>query len=146
MPNLLHQYTAYKLLINPTAASSADLTGSTIDTAGYDGCEFTAIIGDAAGSATSTLAIYTSASTTGLVAISGATAVTTGGADNKLLVVDICKPRKRYLQPRLDLSTTADTLIGGVVARLYRGRNLATTASTTGALGAAKVFLVNPNT
>lgn len=146
MPNKLHQYTDYKLLSPPTAASSADITGSSIDMSGYDGCEFTYVLGTAGTGATATFAVQTGASTTAFVAISGATAASSGGLDNKLIVIDVCKPRKRYLRPIVTIGTTTDIITGGIIARRYGARSMPTTATTTGDLAAAKVFLVSANT
>lgn len=147
---MLHQYSKNKLILNPTAATSANQTSSTFDCAGFDGCEFTAIIGDSTGTAvtmsllggdsTSSLsALYTAGTTAAITAASTAT-------DNRQLVIDVRRPPTRYLQITLANATTKNVQYGGILARGWNARSLPVSASTTSELAAAKVFVDQPST
>lgn len=133
------------LVVNPTSAGTvATTTGASLDMAGYDGCAFVCTIGNATSGATATLAVRGSASTSSFVAISGATCVSTGGADNGLLMIDVYKPRKRYLSPTLAIGTTI-LVHGGVTAYRYHARSVPVTNSTAAEFLAAPVLSVFAN-
>lgn len=133
------------LVVNPTSAGTvATTTGSSIDMAGYDGCYFQVAIGNATSGATATLAVRGGASTTSFVAISGATATSTGGADNGLIGIDVYKPRKRYLSPTLAIGTTI-LVHGGVTAFRYHARTAPVTNTTAAEFLAAPVLSVFAN-
>lgn len=134
------------MVVNPTSAGVAGATtGASVDMAGYDGCAFVCNVGTATSGATATLAVRTSASTGSWVAISGATCVSTGGADNGLLMVDVYKPRKRYLSPLLTIGTTI-LVHGGVTAYRYHARSTPVTNSTAAEFLAAPAIVVFANT
>lgn len=133
------------LVVNPTSAGTvATTTGASIDMAGYDGCAFICVVGNATSGATATLAVRGGATTTSFVAISGASAGSTGGADNGLLMVDVYKPRKRYLSPTLAIGTTI-LVHGGVTAYRYHARSSPVTNSTAAEFLAAPVLSVFAN-
>lgn len=96
---------------------------------GYDGCLFVALLGTVSDSAVSSLEVYESATNvvTGGTEVTGALATHTdagAGADsNGLLIVDVIRPKSRYLYATLT-RTVANVVICGVIAIRYRGRTV----------------------
>lgn len=116
----------YTLLAHATTAGSTALTAE-VDMSNFTGCEFLGGVGTTG--VAMTLTIKTGASTTDtFVALSGATHATTGGSD--LGVVDVYRPRERWLQCVANVATASKMM---VFARQYGPRNLqsATTYDTS---------------
>lgn len=109
------------------ASSSIDSDSAIVDTANYDGCLFICPITDSAatGVATMTVEQNSANSGTGMAALSGAQAQATSAVNDdlngKLLVVDVYRPRERYLRVNRT-SATANIAFGDVTAILYNGR------------------------
>ena len=110
------------------AASNTDDASAIVDTQGYEGVCFVASIIDSVntGVATLTAEQNTANSATGMAALSGAVATKASAADDdlngKVLVVDIYRPRERYLRVKRT-SGTANIAFGDVLAILYHGRS-----------------------
>ena len=92
------------------------------------------------GDSTASLSALYTAGTTAAISVAS-----TGG-QNGLLVIDCRRPPTRYLQITLTNATTLDCQYGGVLARPYNARSLPVSASTTGELLGAKVFVDQPST
>lgn len=112
------------------AAGSADITdGFVIDTAGYEGCRFIVQFGTiTAGAATSLKVQQAAVKATSTSLTSGAdllgSGVTVGDADdNKLFIIDVYRPRERYLQLHL-LRATQNAVLNFAIAELYNARVL----------------------
>lgn len=91
----LSYFTKVYSVAQATTADAASVAIE-VDTAGYEGCYFIGIAGSTATTA-HTMTISTAASTTAsFVNMTGATKATTSG--NDFAVVDVCKPRKRWLK------------------------------------------------
>jgi hypothetical protein len=118
------------------AANNTDDNSSRFDMAGYDGVLFVTTITDSAatGVATLTVEANTADSDSGMAAISGAVATKTctvnDDINGKLLIVDVYRPLKRYVQG-VRTSGTANIAFGEVLAIRYKGRKLPVTQGTT---------------
>lgn len=112
-------------VMNAVAAGTTNQTSSTIDTLGYTGCLLLAACGTISASAVTTLSAQESkddGSSDAYTAITGATSATyTPTTDNnKMVALDINRPRKRYVQAVVNRAT-GNAVIDGVFAVLYNG-------------------------
>lgn len=91
------------------AASKATTVGEIVDTAGFDAACFIYKLGTVTDGAAVTLKIYqgTDDSVSDVAEIAGASAAIAVAADDseQQLVVDIIKPRERYLRPTIVTAT-----------------------------------------
>lgn len=126
MQNLLNNILLKWLKTVVSAGSSIDDDSAIVDTQGYDGVIFVTTITDsvATGVATMTVEQNTINSASGMAALSGAVATATSGTNddlnNKILAIDVYRPRERYLRVNR-ASATANIAYGEVVAILYKG-------------------------
>jgi hypothetical protein len=117
-------------------ASNTDSNSDRIDLAGYEGVIFVCPLEDSAATGVATLKVEqnTADSDTGMAALAGATATATCAVNDdlngKLLILDVFKPRERYVQA-VRTSATANIAFGTVTAILYGARKLPVTAHTT---------------
>ncbi|MCV9960739.1 hypothetical protein OIU34_02405 [Pararhizobium sp. BT-229] len=111
------------------AAAQTDLASSFVDMYGFDGVLFVALTGDV--SDTSALALKASQNTvnnpSGAAELVGGPTFTAGAtnADNKALVLDVYKPRERYVRAVLKRGT-ANAAVSGILAIQYSGRRMPT--------------------
>ena len=109
-------------LATDAAASDTDADGAVVDTANFDGCIFVTSIEDSVATLTA-MQCDTSGGT--YAALSGAVATATSATNDdlntKLLVVDVYRPRERYLKANIT-SATAIIAFGATYAILYSGR------------------------
>jgi len=119
-----------------TAASNTDDNSSIFDMSGWDGIMFMVTITDSADTGVATLTAQENSanSDTGMTAITGAAAVATSAANDDLnsmlLIVDVYRPRERYVQGTIT-SATANIAFGETIAIRYRGSKVPITQSTT---------------
>lgn len=110
-------------------ASNTDSNSDIIDMSGYDGVCFICPITDCAQNGVGTLkAEQNSAnSDVGMAALSGAAAAGTSAQNDdmndKLLVVDVYRPKERYVQA-VRTSSGANVAFGNVIAVLYKGSKM----------------------
>lgn len=126
-------------------AGTTDLTSDTVDTAGYDGCRFIALVGALSANQVTELKITQSdddGSSDAYSDVAGTKAgpMVTATDGGKLLITDILRPQKRYLRA-VFLRETGNAVLDRVIVELYRGRNLPVTQSSS---IAALVKTVNP--
>lgn len=118
------------------AGSSIDGNSDRIDMAGYEGVIFVCPLTDSAitGVATLTVEQNTSDADSGMAALSGATATATSAANDdlndQLLVVEVYRPRERYVQA-VRTSATANIAYGNLTAILYGKRKMPVSAHST---------------
>ncbi len=114
-------------VLNAVAAGTSDQESAAVDMAGYDAVRFIALFGALTSTQVTKLVIeHSDASGSGFVPISGATTAALADADgNKMLIVDVSRPTKRYVRAVVDRHT-ANAVIDGVIAEQYRARTLAT--------------------
>ena len=123
-------------------ALNTDANTTILDMSGWDGVVFVVPIEDSAntGVATLTVEANTANSDSGMAAISGAVATATSASgddlNGKLLIVDVYRPQKRYVQAALT-SAVANIAFGTAIAIRYQGTKLPSTDDTTVASSAA---------
>ena len=119
-----------KVLVATVAGTADTLNGDILDLANDDSVLLIAILGDVTTTAVLTLKAYCGdAPALGDGAYKTATATVTAdatSADNKLLVLDVIKPGKRYVRADL-VRATANAVIDGIIAIRYNARNIPTT-------------------
>ena len=128
-PTLLGNVEIREVEAPVAAASNTDNNSDIIDMAGYEGVIFVCPIEDSADTGVATFKVEqnTANSDTGMAAIAGASATATSAANDdlngKLLIVEVYRPRERYVQA-VQTSATANIAFGTVTAILYGKRVL----------------------
>lgn len=118
------------------AADSTDDNSTRFDMSGYDGIVFFTTITDSVATGVATLKVEanTADSDTGMAAITGASATVTSAKNDdvnaKLLIVDVYKPLKRYVQG-VRTSGTANIAFGEIHAIRYKGKTAPIGLSST---------------
>lgn len=114
------------------AADNTDQNSDRLDMSGWDGVVFLVpvVLSVANGVATLTVEANTIDSDTGMTALTGAVATKTSATANTLLVVDVYRPLKRYLQGVVT-SGTANVTFGNTIAIRYRGSKAPITDATS---------------
>lgn len=126
MQNLLNQIKWDYVAAAVSAANNTDNDSAIVDTQGFDGVLFVTTITDsvATGVATMTIEQNTANSGTGMAALSGGVATATSASNDDLngqvLIVDVYRPRERYLRANR-VSATANIAYGECHAILYKG-------------------------
>ncbi len=139
MSNLLSNV-EFRRVLGYNAASTTNRKATIVDMAGYEGVTFvltlgtmlntgTVVLKAAQGDENDTAKMTESVATTGTV--------TSDGTDNVQLVLDVIKPKGRYVEAQVELDT-ANSLIEGIVAILHGPRDKA--VSQPDAVLAAKTF------
>lgn len=120
-------------VVSPAAAAAQTaINSSVLDMEGYEGVMFIALLGDVADTSVLTLTAKgntaNSVSSPTPVTQKATDAFTAGAAtaDSKALVVDVYKPTLRYQFANLT-RTTADAIVGGIIAIQYQAHNKPTT-------------------
>lgn len=109
---------------NAAAAAQTAVDTAVLDTSGYDSVCFIAVLGDVTATSVLTLTgkTNTASSTSSPAPTSLATTVTytaaASDADNKMMILDLHKPRQRYVFATLT-RTTANAVVDGIFAILY---------------------------
>lgn len=117
-------------------ANNTDSNSDRLDMAGYDGVVFICPITDSANTGVATLTVEqnTTDADAGMTAISGAVATDTdAGGDalnDQLLIVDVYRPQKRYVQG-VRTSTVANIAFGNLIAIRYKSVKGPITADST---------------
>ncbi|PZU87340.1 MAG: hypothetical protein DI527_18875 [Chelatococcus sp.] len=107
-------------------AGTTDVAGSILDMAGFDGVLFLALTGDVTDTSVLTLKAQQNVAnqTSGMANLAGTASFTAGAtsADSKVLLLDVYKPRERYVRPVLTRAT-ANAVVDGIIAIQYDARN-----------------------
>jgi len=134
--NLIKQMEIAEVGLPVAAADDTDSNSDRLDMAGWDGVVFICPITDSANTGVATLTVEQNIidSDTGMAALAGAVATATdaGGDDlnDQLLIVEVHKPRERYVQA-VRTSATANIAFGNLIAIRYTGRKSPITAHST---------------
>lgn len=114
---------------NAAAAAQTAIESSILDMHGFDGVLFVALLGDVSDTCVLGLAAEQNDenSGSGMATLAGAVSFTAGAtsADNKMLVLDVYKPRQQFVRAKLT-RTTADAVVSGIVAIQYGATSLPT--------------------
>jgi hypothetical protein len=132
MLEILNQCAIDQISNGATAAETA-VTSSVLDMSGYDGVLFIASLATVVDTSVLGLTAYenTANSTSGGTAVTnGAATFTASGSSNTLLVVDVIRPKNRYLYCTLT-RTTANATLNNIVAVRYRGHAAPVTQGAT---------------
>jgi hypothetical protein len=134
---------AFEYVQIEAVAGTTTLTTTVSDMNGWDGICYLALTGDATNGTVLTLAaLGSTANATGGVAaaITGATctytAASTTDTDNKLLILDVVRPVKRYIYATLTRGTQ-NCVCNGILAIKYRGNKAPITQSTSHVVASA---------
>ena len=107
---------------NSVVAGQATTVGEIVDTQGYSGACFIYKLGAVTDGAAITLKIYqgTDATVSDVAEMSGASAAiaVTDTDSDQFLIVDVIKPRERYLRPTI-VTATQDVEIDSAICILY---------------------------
>ena len=126
---------------SPFVAGATDgPAAGVIDMAGFEACLFIGVIGAQDAAATAQLDVEASdlAGDWGSPTII-ATAVTPVNSDNTILVIDVKRPKKRFLRTNLTRGGTGNTTWGGTIAILYNPRGTPMPAEATHAVAPVQV-------
>ena len=133
MPDL-NQATKIKRVMNAVAAGTTDQNGSSVDMANWEGVMFVATLGTlTAGQVTRMKAQQSSDDGAGDAfadLLGTQTPAMADADDDKVIVLDIYRPRERYVRPVLERGT-ANAVIDGIIAIQYGPRKKPTTHDTT---------------
>jgi hypothetical protein len=134
--NLLKNVKIQEVLEPVAAGAAIDSNSDRLDMQNYEGVIFMVPITDCldTGVATLTIEQNTADSDTGMAALSGATATATSAANddlnNTLLIVDVYRPRERYVQAVVT-SATANIAYGTMIAIQYGPKKAPVTQPTS---------------
>lgn len=107
---------------NSVVAGQATTVGEIVDTAGFDGACFIYKLGAVTDAGAVTLKIYsgTDATVSDVAELSGASAAiaATSSDSDQFLVIDVIRPRERYLRPTI-VTATQDAEIDSAICILY---------------------------
>jgi hypothetical protein len=109
-------------------ANNTDSNSDILDMSGWDGVVFICPVTDCAATGVATLKAEQDDANAdgGMAALTGASATATcainDDLNDKILVLDVYKPTKRYVQA-VRTSAVANIAFGNVIAIQYRGRN-----------------------
>lgn len=119
---------------NSVAAGQATTVGEIVDTQGYGAACFIYKLGTVTDGAAVTLKIYqgTNATVTDVAELSGASAAIaeTSSDSEQRLVIDVIKPRERYLRPTI-VTATQNVEIDDAICILYNPVNIPVTQPAT---------------
>jgi hypothetical protein len=119
-------------VLNAAAAGQTVQNGAVIDMANYEGVVFIAAFGTLASGAVTGLKAQQGlqSNLSDAADLAGTALAIADTADNKLLVLDVFRPAKRYVRAVVTRGT-ADAVIDGVVAIQYGTRVLPATQDST---------------
>jgi hypothetical protein len=130
----LAQAVEVRRVVNATAAGTTTINGSSVDTQGYDGVAFIALFGALTATQVTSLKAQQSSddgSTDSYDDLAGSGSGNLADGDgNKVLVLEVFKPAKRYVRPVI-LRGTANAAVDGVIALLFRAEKTPVPTGTT---------------
>ncbi len=114
------------------SANNTDSNTAILDMSGFDGVIFITPVTTATTGSVVTLTVEsnTANSDSGMAAISGAVATKTSPADGTLLVVDVYRPQKRYVQGVITSATQVATFDASIAIQ-YSGSKMPITEALT---------------
>jgi hypothetical protein len=122
---------------NSSAAAQTEVVSDVLDMAGYDSVMIIATLGDVTSTSVLTLTVKentaNSTSSPTPSTVTDATCTFTAGAtdaDNKLMIVDVIRPSKRYVFASLT-RTTANAVVDSITAIQYNSRSVDVSQGST---------------
>lgn len=132
----------------PAVAGTSTLTTDILDMTGYDSVAFIALLGDVTSGSVLALQVLgndtndTVSPTTYAAAVAGLTAGASD-ADNKAIIVDVQKPRDKYVYATLARGTQ-NAVVNGILAYQYNKHQKPFSLTDLAALYAASVSVNDP--
>lgn len=121
----------------PVAAGATDVTDATvIDMQNFEGCRFIVVFGALTAGAVTGIRVQQAAAKTSDTALTsgadleGSAVSIADSEDGKALIVDVYKPRERYLQVQIDRATQ-NAVVEAVIAEQYGPRKHPVTKDAT---------------
>jgi hypothetical protein len=114
------------LALNQSPVGTTTLAGSTLDTSGFDGVMFIATFGTVT-DGTPGLKCQQGALVGGGDAADIAGSLTSPAVSNSVVVLDIFRPTNRYVTPVVLRGGATGSIVGSVVAIMYKGSKAPTT-------------------
>lgn len=119
---------------NAVAAGTTDVVCTAVNTEGYDGCRFVALFGTLTATQVTSMRVQQSGDDGSADAYTdlenSATNALGDDDDNDMLIVDILRPQEKWLKLTIDRAT-ANAVVDGVIAELYRVRTAPVTQDGT---------------
>jgi len=134
--NLLKNCLIKEVCAPVAAANNTDSNSDRLDMSGYDGVCFIVPVTDSAATGIATLTVQQNIidSDMGMASLSGAvatgTCVANDDLNDKLLIVDVYRPVKRYVQGVIT-GATANIAFGNMIAIQYKGSKCPITADSS---------------
>lgn len=115
---------AFSLISTGAAAGQTDHDSDTVDMQGYDSCLFITVFGAIDATATPRVAIHDSATDAVGTVITATQQTITATDDDKLVIHDCIRPKKRYLAVRVERDVVAaDSTVDCIIAIRYNARD-----------------------
>lgn len=131
MEHGLTQLVSTQRVMNGVTAGTTSTTSTAVDTLGYAAVRFLALFGTLTASQVTNIKVQHSDDNSTFADVSTSASSNMADADsNKALIVELFKPQKRYVRLSVQRGT-ANAVIDGVVAELYRPSFGAVTAHST---------------
>jgi hypothetical protein len=119
---------------NAAVADTTTLTTDVVDTRGFDSVAFIVKLGDVTATSVLTLTGLTNDTNDTVTPVTLADPVTytaaAADADNKLMILDLHKPRQRYVYATLARGT-ANAVVDGIFALLYNSHEMPLTVDAS---------------
>lgn len=108
---------------NAAAAAQTDVDGSCVDTAGFDGVVFLALMGTITTGAVVSMKAQTCSDIGGSnpTDLAGTAVAIADDQDNKVARLEIYRPQQQFVRPRLSRATQ-NAVVDGIIAILFKGR------------------------
>jgi hypothetical protein len=100
------------------AAGATDITGTAVDTQGYDGVQFEVAFGPIVAGAATSIKVQGSDDDSTYADLAGTAQTVADDADNKVFYVDIVRPLHRYLK-LIVARATQNATVGAALAHKY---------------------------
>jgi len=126
-------------VLNGVAAGTSTQNGSALDMQGYEGVIFLAAIGTITSGAVTSLKAQEGDTSSPTADLTGSGVTIADTESNKVAMLEIVKPGKRYIRPVL-VRGTQNAVIDGIIAIQYGARVKPPTQDTT-VMAASKVVV-----
>lgn len=124
-------------VMNAVAAGTSDQNSSVIDMQGWDGVTFIAAFGAITSGAVTSVKVQqgTDGTVTDAADLEGTAVTVADDDDNQVAIVEVYRPRERYVRLVVDRGTQ-NAVIDGVIAIQYNGRKQPSTHDSTTVISA----------
>ena len=115
---------------NAAAAGTTDVESSSVDMTGYDAVQFVVAFGAITATAVTNVHLETSSDDSTFNDLEGTAITVADDDDNQLVVLDLTRPRERYIRCVVDRGT-ANAVVDGIVALQYQAKAAPVTHDST---------------